>query len=75
MTATDLGFQNDTNDLNDFRFHFNSVASAQGGQFAIDNTRWTTDANTLVFDVVPEPSSLALLSVGSLMMIKRRQRA
>ena len=77
QTVTDLGFQNDQADLESFIFHFNAGASQTSGQFAVDNVRFTANAGSLVFDTltpVPEPGSLALLSIGGLLMIQRRRR-
>lgn len=77
QTVTGLGFQNDQADMESFIFHFNAGASLATGQFAVDNVRFTSDADDLVFDTltpVPEPGSLALLGLGGLLMIQRRRR-
>lgn len=74
QTATGLIFRNNIGDINSFNIFANVGSSSTGDVFAVDNVRVVNNAGSLNFDVIPEPNSLALLSLGGLMMIKRRRR-
>jgi|GEM_PF-5711864 len=74
LTATGLNFQNDTTSLfTNFRFQFNTGASTNTGQYAVDNVRFTDNASTLVFAVIPEPSAALLGGIGMLCLLRRRR--
>lgn len=58
QTATGLVFRNNIADINSFNIFANTGTATTGDVFAIDNLRTTTDANSLVFNVIPTPTAL-----------------
>lgn len=73
VTNTGLAFRNNIADINSFYFFSNTGPGNTGDNYAVDNVRVVGSAGELNFDVIPEPSSLALLAAGGLLVARRRR--